>query len=239
MRKPKFKEVVAALLNAAPFAIAPRYTDYAQCIPASIAGSIALSRFDVKAKVLPCAVMLHHETNEDLVMAIGFTSRQLYDRFIKNGPDAPSFEEWSASTCNQIPDHPEPMHMAIDAQRRDERALIDLTVGQLRRLAPEPKAVPLHVAMFEPGWPGFQRNEWIGRYFKCPHGAERIAKVEADAKNNAPHLSGFVEDLTDLIKLSLSLGNDEDAFFEEIERGNPQVFAAAFERIKSVSSNSP
>ncbi|MGD0680317.1 MAG: hypothetical protein ABSC94_33495, partial [Polyangiaceae bacterium] len=142
----QFDRMIKALRGVAPFCIAARFEDgFKHCVEASVAGAEALKRrAGIKARAIPCAVTLQH-AESDVTLTIGFTARQIYDR-LSEAEGRPSFEEWRATEARDLPDNEAPFHEIIEARFGGERALIDLTLGQLRQTgAPYTETVPLNL----------------------------------------------------------------------------------------------
>ena len=236
---PYFLRTLEALSLVAPFCIASRYEDgFKHCVEASVSGAAALRKRNIKARPIPCAVFARAASEDgETALSIGFSPKQLYDRMDRSAGPPPPYEEWKATVARGVPDEDHPIHEVIEARFGKERALVDLTIGQLRQTgAPATIAIPMTVVATGKGegWPELSVGPWTIMYMESPHDPQTLAT--SNAKVNQYANPGFVADLHDMIDLALQLGLDRDRLHAEIRRQQPDVFDACVARIGSLGS---
>ena len=164
------------------------------------------------------------------MFTLGLDARDVYEQAnAAEGPLEP-FDRWKAVHGAGLP--PEGSfvaHAVIEAHVEGDRALIDLTFGQLRQA--HRIAVPMSVVDFEEGWPSIEGDGWSVRYIDSPH-AEQVQA----ALDNAPANEPFVEELHALTELALRCDLDADRSFEAFAKRNPQRFAIAWNRLQRLCS---
>jgi hypothetical protein len=231
---PYFDRTIKALRRVAPLCIAARFDDgFKHCVEASVAGAEALNRRKgIKARPMPCAVAVRH-VDSDVTLTIGFASRQIYDRLPVEG--RPSFEEWRATEGRDLPDNETPFHEIIEARFGRERALIDLTFGQLRQTgAPHSETLPLNVgAVVGEGWYEFDSPPWTIGYMEPPHDAKALAAFNADVKKYSN--PEFVADIHDMMELALSVDLDPERLMTALARQQPETLRTCQSRIRALT----
>lgn len=214
--------VVEALKLASPYCLAARYDNLKHCVEASVSAAAALRRRNIKARAVPCAVWMR-SPDGDRCLSIGLTPRFLYDRLTQE--PKPPFDEWKAATAAAVPDEEFPLHMVIEAKLGGERAIIDLTIGQLCQVGAELAApVPLQLAAIRRDgewWPEFDHAGWVIKYLPSPHPPAALDPVLRDARKYESMNSGFVADLHDSIELALQCGGDVGRYRWELHSQRP------------------
>ncbi len=116
--------------------------------------------------------------------------------------------------------------MTIEASLGDQRALLDLTIGQLLRMGFV--GAPLCTVWFGPVGPAFDLAD-----------GQTIAYWRYPGFVNRRHLryrnAGLVEDMAAFMDLALDCDLDEDRFYETLARVRPAEFELACERIVAFS----
>ena len=216
---PYFRRIVAALEIASPVALAMHFEDgFNHCVEASISGAAALRRRKIKAEAIPCAI-LGAKADGDF-FSVGLSAGDVYAIL---HPDKP-FETWSAALPSPWISSGFHAHMVIEARLAGERAVIDLTYGQLRQAAG--LDVPLHLFAFgEGGWPQARGSRWELTYMDSPH-AEQIRE---DAKVWVG--KGLTEDFDDMIDLALRCDCKLDRFLGVIQSQQPELFGVVMPRL--------
>lgn len=226
-----FQRVIKALTIVSPIILALRYEDgLNHCIEASICAAEALTRRQITARVVPCFAVAAHRRKQNLIIPVGLSPREMYDQINWGTSSKLPYETWKAQNANQVPDDKLNVHVVIEASLGDERALIDLTIGQLRE-APtaEARTIPWQVIMHGPGWPGFESPDWTISYGDTLHSSEVLAPVNRMLKNYENRY--FIDDLHDAIELVLRYDLDEARFRAEVKRQQPTEFETAMTRI--------
>ncbi len=221
MQQLHFRQTIEALALAAPVCLASQFENgLAHCVEASICGAIALTSRKLEARAIPCAMIGVNES-QGIDMAVGLTAKEVYERMSPDDGPLPSFEEWCAD--KRFPGGDCPIHMVIEARYHNERAIIDLTAGQLRQS--HGIELPLSLHFFGEGWKEFERKGWRLMYIDSPH-AEEILKKTSGVKN-----LGLVGDLEDLMAVAIQVGLDRDRFWQALRRAHPQQFDIALARL--------
>jgi len=236
-KSPHLKQMVQALRLVAPFCVAARYDDgFKHCVETSVSGAAALRRRHIIAQPVVCAVMVFKEDGTS-GLTIGLSPRQIYDRArASDGPSLPPFEEWKEQVARGVPEEEHPIHEIIEARHNGERALIDLTLGQLRQTGiPDSDKIPLTVmANLKKGWPDLQAPPWRIAYMDSPHDAQVLA--ESNAKVSRYSNQSFVDDLSDMMDLAIKEGLELDRVLAEMRRQQPETFKTCIARINALSS---
>jgi hypothetical protein len=207
-----------ALAMAAPLALAARYSSRAQCVPASVAGAAVLRAHKIKARIVRCALLAIGESptaSTTYTCAVGH-SLESASAAIKKiaGDDAPTLADLSPA------DFParDSLHVVIEASRGCQRALIDLTAGQVMDATDGQLRVPEVVVWHGDGWPRVALPDG-GRLVYGPPPEQR----EAAAPWRACRVPGLVDDVNDLMQLALAVDLDPKKF-----RDLTAAFAAQF-----------
>lgn len=232
---PHFKRTIDALVLVAPLCIAARYEDgFKHCVEASVCGAAALRRRKVDARPIPCAVLAMGD-GEASGLTIGLTPRQLYERVDFGAAERPPFEAWRADVARAVPDEEDPIHEIIEARFAGQRALIDLTIGQLRQTGhPDAMKIPLSLVSTGDGWPSFHAPGLTISYEASPHPPAVIASSNAKVKKYSN--PAFVDDIHDMMELALRLDLDRDRLHAELMRQQPDAFAACISRIAALGT---
>ena len=123
------RRMIEALKLASPIFLASRFEDgLGHCLEASIGGVGALYRRGIAARVLPCAVVVR-SVEAGRCWSAGLSPSQIYS--LLPSPK-PAFEEFRRARLGSGFDDDHPLHVVIEAKHEGERAIIDLTIGQLR-----------------------------------------------------------------------------------------------------------
>lgn len=226
-----FQRVIQALTMVSPIILALRYEDgLNHCIEASICAAEALTRRQITTRVVPCFAVAVHQRQRNLLIPVGLSPKEMYDQTDWGTSPKPPYETWKAQYANQVPDDKLNTHAVIEASLGGERALIDLTIGQLRE-APmaEARTIPWQVVMHGQGWPLFASPDWTISYGDTLHSPEILAPVNAMLKNYKD--PGFIADLHDAMALALEYDLDEARFRAEVKRQQPTEFETAMNRI--------
>jgi hypothetical protein len=231
-----FSRTLEAIKLVAPLTIVARYDDgLKHCVEASVAGAKALARRNIKARAIPCAVVGFHGAGQR-GLSIGYSPRQLYERMEKSGggPPLPPFDEWKSS-MKGLPDDEHPIHEVIEARFGRERAIVDLTIGQLRQTGdPDAHRIPYALVALGDDWPALEGDTWTFFYEASPHDPNVLA--ESNARVNQYSNPGFVDDFHAMIGLALSLDNDAGRVHEQMERQQPETFRQCLTRLSTLGS---
>lgn len=217
------RRMVGALLLANPISLCAQFESLSQCIEVSNCGATVLRRRNIKARALPCAVVVRAGGR---CVSAGTSQRVVYDRLLKcpDGLLLPSFEEWAAKNT-QAPKDPFPIHMVVEAKIAGDRAIIDLTLGQLRRSSGAD--LPLHVVSYGEGWPAYSLADGTQvTYLACPY-PEKIPAGCRRYKNKTAE-----EGLGRLMNLALECDLDHDRFLAELARLSPKEHQRATKRLE-------
>jgi hypothetical protein len=214
-QSPHLRRTIDALCLAAPFCMASRYEDMCHCVEASEAGARALRKYKVKARILPCAVMGVNAAR-DRCVSIGVPASTLraYGGVIQD-------EE--ALAAERV------FHAVIEASHAGDRAVIDLTFGQLKGM--HGMAPPLVQVSMVKGWPSFHLDGFDFAY--GPSHDDEWVREHATKWNG----SGFVDDLLNLMNAALHVRNDRDAFYGLLYHSDPDGFTSSARRILAWSSH--
>lgn len=234
---PYFQRMIDALVLVAPLCIAARYEDgFKHCVEASVCGAAALRRRRIDARPVPCAVVTLGE-GEALAFTIGLSPRQLYERVDSASAERPPFETWRTDVARAVPDEEDPIHEVIEARFAGKKALIDLTIGQLRQTGhPDAMKIPLSLVGTGDGWPSFRAPGWTISYEASPHAPAVIAR--ANAKVNKYSNPAFVAEIHDMMELALRFDLDRDRLQAELMRQQPETFATCIARIGALGKAS-
>ncbi len=223
-QSPFFRRTIRALTLASPYVLAVRADDdLAHCLDASVCGAAALKRYNIQARAIPCAI-LGKAPERSLTFCVGLDVRGLYERLSADGELLPPFELWKAEHGAGLP--PEgsfATHVVIEARFKGERAIIDLTLGQLRR--PHRLPIPMSSVTFGDGWPALKGTGWTARYVDAPRSGDVLALL------NTPPNKDYVADLHNLMDAALQSGLDVGRFQRAVAEGDPELFALATERL--------
>lgn len=232
---PHFRRVVDALVLVAPFCILSRYEDgLRHCVEASVSGAAELVRRRITARPIPCAAIATIDSSP-ASFTIGLTPRQLYDRAAFPEGARPDFEAWKSMHAAGVPDVEAPMHEVIDARFAGQRALIDLTIGQLRQTKMEgADGIPLCAVAIGDGWPTARADGWSVTYEAPPHAPAVVAASNAQVKRYKN--TAFEADLHDLVELALHLNVDRTRVHAEMRNQNPDGFAEVMARMAQLSA---
>lgn len=232
---PHLQRMIDALVLVAPLCIASRYEDgFKHCVEASVCGASALRRRRIDARPIPCAVVALGE-GEASALTIGLTPRQLHERIDWGAAQRQPFETWRADAARGVPDDDAPIHEIIEARFAGRRALIDLTIGQLRQTGhPDAMKIPLCLVGTGDGWPSFHVPAWTISYEASPHDPTVVAS--SNAKVNKYSNPAFVADIHDMMELALRCNLDRDGLQAELMRQQPEVFAACVARIAGLGT---
>lgn len=224
-RSPYFKRVIDALALASPFCLAPRFENgMAHCVEASISAASALGRWKVKARPIPCAIE-GFNPHAGAVLAVGLTAKELYDRHREAvGGDVEPFQEWVRAHGARLPaEDGFVAHMVVEARFQGERALVDLTFGQLRGAFGI--AVPMHHIGYGEGWPTLEVEGWRLSYLPSRRAHEQLAEVAGyDGR-------GYASDVKALMEVALGCDCEPDAFFRILAGAQPEQFRLAMQRL--------
>lgn len=126
--------VLKAFILAAPWCLMPRFRDTpGHCVPASLAGSIALRSHDLTAEAVPCAVLAYSKEGTLCnMLGVGRTPREVYTTLKRFRVDGlPNLETFMHDPIFEASPEGSPLHMVIRAERQNEHGIVDLTSGQL------------------------------------------------------------------------------------------------------------
>lgn len=217
------KKVVTALGMASPFVLIGHYGALTHCVEASTYGVAALKRFNVQARPLFCSAIGYNYKTQ-VAVSMGIKPHDLY-KLCEKSDDTPSFDEWALASLNEAPECP--VHAVIEARLAGERALVDLTAGQMQpRLG---WALPMHLIWYGDGWPHFENDSGYVQYMACPHATE-IRGAWREYK--APKV--VVDDVHELMKVAIRCDLDVDRFYETIQRAQPALFEDVSRRLTSL-----
>lgn len=194
----KLADTIQGLIWAAPFVLASRKPNsMAACYEMSLVGSEALRAFDFDAKPLPC-VVIAQSPDRARGHCLGLTIQELRARVGSEGGEVLEFE-----------DQGEHHHVAIEVKHRGTRAVIDLTLGQLRHYG-----IPatLSAWAFSKDWPAFEVEGWVFQYESSPRADEALARTF----RYRDKLGGMVGDMEEMIRVARQC-RDYDQFFESVK----------------------
>lgn len=218
------RRMIEALKLASPIFLASRFEDgLGHCLEASIGGVGALYRRGIAARVLPCAVVVR-SVEAGRCWSAGLSPSQIYS--LLPSPK-PAFEEFRRARLGSGFDDDHPLHVVIEAKHEGERAIIDLTIGQLR-LGGAP--VPLQLdAQVDPdgGWVELAGDGLIITYMDSPNLEHLPPAPKPD------QFAGFVADLHDGMSLALQCQLNSRRFYEELRGQLPKEMAIWERRIAS------
>ncbi len=145
-----------------------------------------------------------------------------------------SFEEWRATEGRALPDNEAPFHEIIEAHFSGERALIDLTFGQLRQTgARHSETIPLHVVFVGEGWGEIEIPHWKIAYTEPSHDERALAAFKA--KVNKYSNPEFVRDIHEMMDLALSVDLDPERLRAELDRQQPETLRICEARISALT----
>lgn len=213
--------MIEALKFANPFCLVPRFDDgLAHCIEVSVCGAEVLRRQRIVARTLPCAVVVTGELGQG--WSLGLNPRQLYALTRPNLP----FEEWSRVRFASKPVDDHPIHMVIEAKHAGQRAIIDLTIGQLRSLGRAPVPLHLHAMVgVDGGWVELTGDGVVITYMDSPN----TEHLPAEARDY--HDPNYVDDLHRMMELALRCQLDRVRYLDELRRLNPEGVERCNERL--------
>ena len=218
--------VIRALRMAAPLAIAARYdTGLNRCVEASVCGAKVLTIHGFDADPLPCAIVARNDAR-CAVGTVGLEARDCYSLIEDPGC---SFEEWQRESGVYLTSSPDggPMtHMVIRSRSDREVAIVDLTVGQIRK---------------ELGIDAPATDHWIGDSWctvSTPDGW-RVGYMSHPRPNEVMSVAagtwsdghGMVDDLANLTDLALQCELDHSLMLMAMQRSQPDVYAVATSRL--------
>lgn len=206
-------QMIEALKLASPILLASRFDDgLGHCLEASIGGAGALSRRGIEARVLPCAVVVQ-SAGAGRCWSAGLSPSQIYALLPSSKP---AFEEFRRASFGSNFDDEHPLHVVIEARHAGERAIIDLTIGQLRSGgAPVPFQLDARVAP-DGGWVELTGDGLIITYMDSPS----LDHLPPAAKPD--QFAGFVADLHDGMSLALQCQLNSRRFLDELRSQFPQ-----------------
>lgn len=199
----KLRRVVPALVAAAPWTVLAHWgEDYSHCIEVSHAGAIVLHKHGIEAHVVPCAVIAQ-TIDHSVHLVVGHNPRSLYDYYSKR-QDLGPFEKW-ARTWRAIASKkdPYPIHVVLEAQHQGDRALIDLTSGQLGQAIEMPPAA----FYFGSGGPLFESEGARVGYMACPYPEQVDPAYLSPLSSNIEGLGDLMSDLDYLTEKALLAPN--------------------------------
>lgn len=207
--------LVNALRLAVPFALASWIEDdsLARCVEASVCAAEALKRmFRLQARAVPCAVVVVKDDRTNCI-GLGLNAEEIRRLF-----------DESAIVIDQT-EHREkyPFHVVLEIQFQATRAMVDLTIAQLRR--PFGVNVPATAIYFGDGWPSYKVQDWSLYYIDSPHAIE-TDKVIA----RYSHL-GLTRDIEALLFTALACGADANLFFSTLSATQPAVYSSALAKL--------
>ena len=154
-----FQRIIKALTMASPLILVLRYQDgLNHCIEASICAGEALARRKITTRVVPCFAVATLRTSQNSAIPIGLTPRQMYNLIDWGDRPVPPYETWKVQYADKVTEENLNTHAVLEATLGDERALIDLTLGQLREATgvAEAKKLPWQVVLYGKGWQQFE-----------------------------------------------------------------------------------
>ncbi len=228
-RSPHFERTLQALKLAAPFALASRFENgLAHCVEASICGAAVLSKMRIKSRALPCAIM-GANTKLGVNLSVGLTAREVYDNLDWGTTERQTFDEWLVENGARHPKAQDFVaHMMIEARFHGERALVDLTLGQLRQAHRVP--VPCCEFFAFNDWPCFEVGDWMVRYTPSPRPRE-IMQVARKYQGR-----GLADDFSALMDLAVQCSLDTDLFMRALAAAQPEQFKTAAARLEMFMS---
>jgi len=187
---------------AAPWVMVVRWGDLGHCVEMSHAGVALLRKHRIRATVLLCAVIAQ-TTDHGKGIVAGHTLRTLYD-FYSQTKDMEPFDEWAKTQDATLQDgtlgQDYPFHLIIEAKDQQDRALLDLTAGQLRQATGGAIKMPAAVSAFNGSqWPSFELDGAVVKYMACPY----PERVDPQHLRFPPTIAGVVGDLDYLTGLAL------------------------------------
>lgn len=206
-------QMIEALKLASPICLASRFDDgLGHCLEASIGGAGALSRRGIEARVLPCAVVVQ-SAGAGRCWSAGLSPSQIYALLPSSKPP---FEEFRRASFGSNFDEERPLHVVIEARHAGERAIVDLTIGQLRSGgAPVPFQLDARVAP-DGGWVELNGDGLLIRYMDSPNQDH----LPPDAKSD--RCTGIVDDLHDAMSLAIQCQFNFRRFHDELRSQFPK-----------------
>jgi hypothetical protein len=220
--------MVDAILMATPFCMASRFDHYAHCVSVSNAGAAVLRRLGATAQAIPCSLFSAYQNR---FVWTGHTRHSAYMSYTKLIDPSATQEDFNQLSGNVTSlDDVHPIHMVIDALLDGRRALIDLTLGQVRRLGID---APLGHAFYVDGWPtgamptnGPDRTVVV--YSDCVHRNQL-----PDASKSAS-FSGLTDDLADMTALALQSGGVREKFYRSLRSQLPSEFSRCARKLEEL-----
>jgi hypothetical protein len=217
------RRTVSALLMSNPFALAARFDSVNHCVEASNCGAAALRKYRIDARAILCSLVVDGAGG---AASAGHNVETVFE-FNRTHVDGFSmtlsqFKETAYAAG--FPRDPYPFHVIIEARHAGDRAIIDPTLGQLRR---QGLPVPLHVVTYGSGWPDLELVSTGTRvtYDACPY--PRKVMPEARSYVNA----GYTGDLLELMKTAAQCNLDDDAFHRVLRTRSPGVYVKTLRMI--------
>lgn len=223
-RSRHFERTLQALKLAAPFALASRYENgLAHCVEASICGAAVLSKMKIKARAVPCAIM-GANTELGVNLSVGLTAQEFHARLDWGAEERQTLDEWLSEHGSSYPAAQDFVaHMVIEASFHGERALVDLTLGQLRQDHGVP-VPPCEVFPFG-DWPVFEAGDWMLQYAQSPRPREILREVQKYENK------GLADDFSALMDGAIQCSLDIDLFMEVLAATQPEQFRTAASRL--------
>lgn len=221
-RSERLGRIVESLRLAAFYALATHFEDgLRHCGEASIAAVAVLHRRGLRARVLPCAIVGAHTTHP-YAFSVGLSAREVYQLQADRDSAVPPFEEWSAQQGSTVPDGEWAFHAVVETWLDGERAVIDLTLGQLLHDFGVP--VPASIGAYGPGWLALEAVPWRLRYLPCPRRRQVSAFLEGKPQR------GLANDLEALMGFADAAHLDTAAMYAMLVGVQPEMVALTVER---------
>jgi hypothetical protein len=177
------QRTVSALIMATPWCLIPRFgMSFRCCVEASHVGAAVLARRKIRARVIPCALLVFGP-KRDKALSVGLTPETYYRTLeTRATPGLPPYDEWlAAGHVTDLHGEEHPIHMVIEAHHTGHRVLIDLTLAQVNKTSAGELSVPPAMRWYDSvGWPEVEMNDGTQIiYLPCPY----PDKIPPEARN--------------------------------------------------------
>lgn len=204
-----FGDTINAVALAAPFAMASSMTTIAACYDMSRAGAEVFAQLGFGAQVLPCSALASGPAGR--YVALGFTEEDCRNA---GNPLPPRFQMSDVSVrAHAIEPAPDGgHHVVIEVSHRNARAVVDLTLGQLRLFG---VPAPLVGWSWCPWgqWPHAEFDDWHVQYGPSPRPETAVAR----ANMHLHKLSHLVTELQEMALLARR-SSDPDDFHARLQQ---------------------
>jgi len=230
-RSPSFDELIRAFCMASEFSLAARTSDFAYCVQASVVGAHVLQTLKVRAKAVPCSVVVTNPSEQPpLYVALGITQSDAHATIVER-------DNSLATRPVELIPHQEdrfPMHMAIKVQSNERRGIVDPTIGQIKLLQNVDVAVADYFQCGEDDdWPLHE----TARGWELQYGASAHATAIEAHRSSWKVDQKWIVELRTLTLLAIQCDDNTQLFWSRMHSIRPDLVATAMQHLAPYQKN--